>query len=296
MISDDIINFYTYLAIRNKNLAPDNFIYNAEKAFEKIKERIKDSLIVEGYCAIADELSYYPMPKKGKDTTYFPIDEMEILCEKGKNFRDLLHGYIIGMWADYIYKTIDREYKRKASAIPKLQSVTKAAFVDALDFVYNNIDKYKDYVELHVFFKEYVEEARRYSSDALACIDRIAQDAIEFEQDNFPSVELFIAYAIKTFKRGKYWAAEYGGASWARIAHDFLAFYKSRAPSITDIDHMLDLVHNTDTWLDKFVYADDLSDALYLKFVLSPEKLADKCTDKDIKRLAKYTQIRFESL
>lgn len=83
------------------------------------------------------------------------------------------------------------------------------------------------------------------------------------------------------------WHGGYGGEDWAEIAETMSDFYQKGPYKITmgEIDHVLDLVHNTGSWLDKFPNEMDLIIALDDKYEAnSPQQYRDKVTDPQVRK------------
>jgi hypothetical protein len=80
------------------------------------------------------------------------------------------------------------------------------------------------------------------------------------------------------------WRANYGGESWAEITQNILKLWDEYPTADAKfIDHVVDLAHNTSTWLDKFERGHLLLDALDLKFdARSPKEYVDQLSDRKI--------------
>lgn len=83
------------------------------------------------------------------------------------------------------------------------------------------------------------------------------------------------------------WTGAYGGKAWANITREMIDFYNTSPRNIEtgQIDHMFDLAHNTDNWLNKFPYGSSIEDALDAKRMASnPHEFKDKIRDRQIRK------------
>lgn len=83
------------------------------------------------------------------------------------------------------------------------------------------------------------------------------------------------------------WFPAYGGEKWGNIARELYEFYKENPIDLKmeDFDHIIDLAHNTGSWLDKFPNYRDMLIALDDKFeARTPEDFRDKIRDRNIRK------------
>jgi len=103
----------------------------------------------------------------------------------------------------------------------------------------------------------------------------------------FGSMDRFFTTLITVFEHIG-WINGYGGEAWAEIAKELYKFWKKGEDKVTtiDIDHILDLAHNNDTWTDKFVNAREVIGALDDKrYAYTPHNFKSEIDDPEIRKL-----------
>lgn len=107
----------------------------------------------------------------------------------------------------------------------------------------------------------------------------------EFDIFNISLKEFVRFIGEDMFGHGFYeWEEDFGGESWAIITENILKLWgKYPNADFEFIDHVIDLAHNNDIWLDKFVRGRSLLSALDKKFsARSPKEYVDQLSDRKI--------------
>lgn len=115
--------------------------------------------------------------------------------------------------------------------------------------------------------------------------DRNVLSSIEDEvQDTFGTDLKSLLEFCSTIFHDLSWESSFGGDSWGRITDEVINGYESfPGLEFEFIDHLIDLAHNTNVWIDKFTHDQKLLQALDDKFEKDPLDWAEKVSDRKIK-------------
>lgn len=98
-----------------------------------------------------------------------------------------------------------------------------------------------------------------------------------------PSVISLIEFCRDMFSDLR-WLTDFGGEPWANIAENILKLWREYPNAGFEfIDHIIDLAHNNNTWINKFEAGNSLLDALDKKFnARTPKEYVGELSDRKI--------------